>query len=243
MSDTCTIYTRRLPKEPLKIRQAPPPRRQRTRWCAVEVTHVECLEDFAGNSDQPGLWADLWKDSLGNRFIHFGGAWDYYHNKPMHRPPIRVPRWARAAEVPTRNGKFEFDPWNRSSKPLPKKPLVFEYADKPLEQLRKLFNVKGVLMGDYNMISSGQWTKAQRLKMQELVKAVGPTPISVLSWQPLETLDGRLRVDQLHHPNRYVISSLYQVSRDGKVWFHTPNYSLVLRAIDQHIKKHMKKFK
>lgn len=38
----------------------------------------ECLEDFAGNSHQPGFWADMWIGKDGDSVITLGGYWSYY---------------------------------------------------------------------------------------------------------------------------------------------------------------------
>ena len=40
--------------------------------------HKECLEDFAGNSRQPGFWADLWVAEDGQKLVTFGGDWIHY---------------------------------------------------------------------------------------------------------------------------------------------------------------------
>lgn len=236
MSKTTTIYVRRLPGQPLRIRHKPPPKRQRNRWNAVEVTHVKCLEDFAGNSLQEGFWSDLWKDDLGNEYVHFGG-WDFYINRPRHRPPKRVPRWASRPEVGSRAENMEdyrFERFNQGCRPLPPKELVLTYRPRSLDQLRVLLRVNGPLIGDCCMITR-DWTLEERKAMQKHIQTIGPVPISVFGWQPFETTDGRLRVDKIEHSNRYVYESLYEVSRDSRVWFYTPNFALVLRALHKHI--------
>jgi len=45
---------------------------------ALPYVHLECLEDFAGNSSQPGAWADVFVNESGQEVVTFGGCWVYY---------------------------------------------------------------------------------------------------------------------------------------------------------------------
>jgi len=40
--------------------------------------HEECLEDFAGNHSQPGVWADVYVADDGSEVVTFGGCWGYF---------------------------------------------------------------------------------------------------------------------------------------------------------------------
>lgn len=40
--------------------------------------HKECIEDFAGNSGQPGAWSDVFVADDGSEVVTFGGGWAYY---------------------------------------------------------------------------------------------------------------------------------------------------------------------
>ena len=45
------------------------------------LTHIECIFDFCGNSTHPGIWADKHGDDSGKEFISFGGDWISYTDK------------------------------------------------------------------------------------------------------------------------------------------------------------------
>ena len=45
---------------------------------SLPYAHKECIEDFAGNSSQPGAWADVYEDENGKTIITFGGNWKHY---------------------------------------------------------------------------------------------------------------------------------------------------------------------
>lgn len=40
--------------------------------------HLECIFDFCGNYNSEGIWADLWEDESGEKFVSFGGGWVSY---------------------------------------------------------------------------------------------------------------------------------------------------------------------
>jgi hypothetical protein len=45
------------------------------------MNHIECIFDFCGNSSSPGIWADIYENEMGSKFISFGGDWISYTEK------------------------------------------------------------------------------------------------------------------------------------------------------------------
>jgi hypothetical protein len=187
-------------------------------WKPTILRWVECVYDICGNDRNPGMSADLWEEtSTGRKAVVFQGAWTHY--LPRVRGGVRLPDWIFLDEFP-----------------------AVDFDTAPLAWMRQVFIPKGaVVLGDKTCPVShrpsrpniqpgipfvGRGDGLDILKFPRAELAVLNRGVHAFA-DGIETNDGRFQFVTLSR-GRFDSDLHYLVKRDGRPWFVTGKYSLVL---------------